>query len=59
MWATLDVLENAKNDTRKAALKRSGSSKMFQAREMAAKVERSNIPLGLGDKVELIDMLLR
>ena len=47
--ATLDILKNAKNAVKNAALNKIGSSKILQAREMADMVERSKIPLGVGE----------
>ena len=57
--ATLDILKNAKKAKRNAALNRMGSSRMLQARDIAASVVKSNMPLGVGKEVELIAKLLR
>ena len=57
--ATFDILKNAKKAKRKATLNKMGSSRILQAREIAASVVRSNMPLGVGKEVELIAKLLR
>ena len=56
--ATFNILKNAKKAKRNA-LNKMGSSRMLQAREIAASVVKSNMPLGVGKEVELIAKLLR
>ena len=54
-----DILRNAKKARRNAALNKMGSSRMLQAREIAASVVKSKMPLGVGKEVELMAILLR
>ena len=55
----LDIRRKAKNANRKAARNKGGSCKISQVLEIAESVERSNIPLGVGANLELIEILLR
>ena len=55
----LDILKNAKKAVKNAVLNRIGSSKVSQAREISARVERSKMPLGVGAKDKFMEMLLR
>ena len=55
----LDILKNAKKARRKIALNRGGSLRMLHDLEISAKVERSKIPLGVGAKLVLMEMLLK
>ena len=54
----LDIRRKAKNANRKSALNSGGSGRMSHALDMAARVVRSKIPLGVEEKFELIEMLL-
>ena len=56
---TFDILRNTKKTSKQAGLYRGGSSKILQVVEIKARVLRSKMPLGMGLKDELMEMLLR
>ena len=58
-WGMLDILKNAKKAVKNAVLNKIGSSRILQAREISARVERSKMPLGVGAKDEFMEILLR
>ena len=57
--AMLDMRRNAKKEVRNIALYNTGSCNLSQALDMPIKVSRPKVPLGVGVKVELIEILLR
>ena len=50
--------QEGKNAVRKIALYKTGSCNLSQALEMLTRVSRSKVPLGMGLKVEFIEILL-
>ena len=53
----LDILRKAKNANKKIARNSGGSARISHACEIKARVVRSKMPLGVGAKVVLMEML--
>ena len=54
-----DILKNPKYASKKIDLYKMGSGSMSHAKEIWYSISIEKIPLGVGEKIELMDILLR